>query len=363
MTHPPPMPAMHRAAQWATLVALSAAIATLLTWLDLPAALLLGPMIGGMVLAFRGLRLDMPGPAFGFAQGVLGCMIAHTLPASLSGGSTGWPLLAAGALAVVAASALLSWVLARTRILPGSTVVWGLSPGAASVMTLMAGHFGADMQLVAFMQYLRVILVVTLASVVARLLGASAAPAAQAASWFAPIAWLPFLSTMALAASGPLLADRLRLRTGALLIPLIAGGVLVHAGWLTIELPHWLLAASYACIGWQIGLRFSRPLLLHALRALPGIIACTLALIAICGALAAGFVLFAGIDPLTAYLATSPGGADSVAIIAASSHADTGFVMTMQMVRFFAVLLAGPAIARFIATHTGTPSAPMPPPP
>jgi uncharacterized protein len=56
---------------------------------------------------------------------------------------------------------------------------------------------------------------------------------------------------------------------------------------------------------------------------------------------------------MTAYLATSPGGADSVAIIAASSHVDTSFVMAMQMARFVAVLIFGPALARFVAGQTG----------
>jgi uncharacterized protein len=58
-------------------------------------------------------------------------------------------------------------------------------------------------------------------------------------------------------------------------------------------------------------------------------------------------------DPLTAYLATSPGGADSVAIIAASSsHVDVPFVMAMQMARFILVLLVGPALARAVARWT-----------
>jgi uncharacterized membrane protein AbrB (regulator of aidB expression) len=59
----------------------------------------------------------------------------------------------------------------------------------------------------------------------------------------------------------------------------------------------------------------------------------------------------AGLDPLTAYLATSPGGADSVAIIAASSNVDVPFVMTMQMARFVVLLILGPTMARFISKH------------
>jgi hypothetical protein len=62
-------------------------------------------------------------------------------------------------------------------------------------------------------------------------------------------------------------------------------------------------------------------------------------------------VVVAGIDPLTAYLATSPGGSDSVAIITASTTADVSFVMAMQTVRLLAVLFVGPALTRYVVMH------------
>jgi len=86
-------------------------------------------------------------------------------------------------------------------------------------------------------------------------------------------------------------------------------------------------------------------------KALPRVLICTLALVLFCAGIGALLVVFAGVDPLTAYLATSPGGADSVAIIAASSKVDASFVMAMQMARLLAVLALGPAMARFVATH------------
>jgi uncharacterized membrane protein AbrB (regulator of aidB expression) len=49
----------------------------------------------------------------------------------------------------------------------------------------------------------------------------------------------------------------------------------------------------------------------------------------------------------------SPGGLDSVAIIAASSTVDLPFVMAMQTARFLVVLLTGPSLARFIANRVG----------
>ena len=54
---------------------------------------------------------------------------------------------------------------------------------------------------------------------------------------------------------------------------------------------------------------------------------------------------------MTAYLATSPGGIDTVAIIAAGSRADMSFIMAMQTLRLFSILLAGPLLARFISRY------------
>lgn len=336
--------------QWAALLALSLALSVLLTWLALPAALLLGPMIAAIAIGSCGGTLRISSPVFAIAQGLIGCLIAKILPTSISGDmSRQWPLFTAGVLSVIVVSVFLEWVMTRMRVLPGTTLVWGLNPGAATVMTLMAENYGADAQLVAFMQYLRVILVAAIASSVARWWGAGALHSVHTVTWFSSIHWIPFSETIALAVLGPLVAERLKIRAGAFLLPMVVGVILVHLGWMEIELPRWLLAMSYAFFGWKIGLRFTRPLLIHAAKAFPRILLCTLMLIALCGGIAWLLVELAGIDPLTAYLATSPGGADSVAIIAASTKVDIPFVMSMQTARFVTVLILGPILARFVA--------------
>ncbi len=136
-----------------------------------------------------------------------------------------------------------------------------------------------------------------------------------------------------------------------MLVPLALGALLQAIGIMTIDLPPWLLGASYVLIGWRIGLGFSRSIIAHAARALPAVLTSTLVLIAICGLFGMALGHLFGFDPLTAYLATSPGGADVVAIIAASSNVDLPFIIAMQTSRFFIVLLAGPAIARFVAAR------------
>ncbi len=337
---------------WSALIALSAASGALLVWLHAPAALMLGPLLAGMAVAGGGGRVSLPVPVFVVAQGIVGCMIARMVPLSIVGDVLAhWALFTFGVLSVVATSSFLGWMMTRLQLLPGTTALWGTSPGAASVMTIMAESYGADIRLVALMQYSRVVMVAVVAAVVVKLFGASSAEAGQAIVWFPPLDGWALAQTLALAVAGPVVARYLRIPAGAFLLPLVVGAVLVHFGWISIELPPWLLAGCYALIGWNIGLRFTRPLLVHAARAMPRVIFCALFLIGLCGLIAALMVVVAGVDPLTAYLATSPGGADSVAIIAASTDVDVSFVMAMQTVRLLAVLFLAPLLTRFISVR------------
>ena len=130
---------------------------------------------------------------------------------------------------------------------------------------------------------------------------------------------------------------------------MIGGAVLEGTGLVTITLPQWLLAMTYAFLGWNIGLGFTREILMHASRALPQVMLAMAVMIGVSGGLALVLVYAAGIDPMTAYLATSPGGMDSVAIIGASTNADLSFVMALQTLRLVIVLIAGPPLARFIS--------------
>jgi len=339
-----------RTREWLAILACSAALGALFAWLHVPAALLLGPMLAGIAIAAAGGTARVPNAVFLGAQGIIGCMIAKYVPLAIAGEILSrWPVILFGVLAVIAVAAALGWLLTRMEVLPGTAVLWGSSPGAATAMIVLAEAHGADARLVAFMQYMRVAVVAAGASIVARLWGLNPSHAVANVVWFPDIAWLPFAATLALAIMGPLLAHKLNIRSGALLIPLVAGLLLTHLGWLVIELPPWLLVLSYATLGWSIGLRFTRPLLVHATKAFPRVLASTVALIALCGVLAGVLVVVANVDPLTAYLATSPGGVESVVIIAASSKVDVPFVMAMQTTRLLALLIGAPVLMRHIA--------------
>jgi uncharacterized protein len=344
----------HAGLQWACLLVSSAIFVALLEELHLSAALLLGPMIAGIVLASAGGRIRINDTVFAATQALIGCMIARAIPVSiLHEAARLWPLFVLGVGSTIAMAALNGWTLTRWRVLPGTTAIWGSWPGGAAAMTVMAEAYGADIRLVAFMQYLRVLCVTTVASFVASAAGRRL-PAA-AIVWFPAIDWLALAQTLTVATLGLVAAKVFRIRAGALLVPLIAGGTLANTGLMSIELPPWLLAASYALLGWAIGLRFTHGILAHAARALPRVLTATLALIAACAGVGMILVKAAGVDPLTAYLATSPGGIDTVAIIAASSQVDVPFVLSMQFVRVIIVLATGPRLARFLARREAEP--------
>jgi len=346
-----PLDPLPRAVRWLLLIVGSLLLSALLLRARLPAALLLGPMLAAIALEAAGGGVHLPRTLLYVGQSVIGCMIARALtPQILVIFAARWPILLAVIVAVVAAASAIGALLSRWRVLPGTTAVWGMAPGAASAMVFMAGEFGADTRLVAFMQYLRVVLVATFATVVARLWVGAHAPAAPV-DWFPALHALPFAQTAAIALLGGVLGRIARLPAGVFLAPMVLGALLHSAGVVQLELPPWLLALSYAFVGWSIGLGFTRDILAHAVRALPQTLGAILALMAFAGGLACVLVEGFGVDPLTAYLATSPGGADSVAIIAASSRVDVSFVMALQTIRFVFLLIAGPAISRFVASR------------
>ncbi len=341
-----------RIVQWIILLAGSGILATGVEWCGLPAALLLGPMLAAILLGVNGAAIRPKRPFFWAAQAVVGVLIAGAIERRIvTLLLADWPLIAGAVLATVAASSLLGLAISRWRVLPGTTGVWGSAPGASTAMVLMAEAFGADARLVAFMQYLRVIIVSATAALVAGLwVDTSTVAPLSSAPWFPTIEPSAFAATIGTAVAGGLLGRLLRLPSPFFLGSIIAGTV-AHLGLeLPFPLPEWLLALSYAVIGWTIGLNFTRPVLLHAVRALPQVVGSILLLILFCGGIAFVLTEVLGVDPLTAYLATSPGGMDSVAIIAAASNSvDLSFVMALQLARFLFVILVGPPLARLVS--------------
>jgi len=348
------------ALQCLLLAGLSAVLYALLQAAHMPAALLLACMAAGICTSLRDFTIRIPLRVLYVAQGLIGCLMAQSLqPQMLQRVVHDWPVFIGFTALVMAVSVALGWWLSRHQVLPGTTAIWGLAPGAASAMVLMSEAYGADPRLVAFMQYTRVIIVTAVAAVVARLWLGPPDAALPALDWWAVSSTHDLLFTLALVAIGFGFTLLIRSPAGAMMLPLLLGVLGQGVGYAQITLPPGLLALAYAAIGWTIGLRYTRATLSHAWRALPRVLIAIAVLVVFGMALAFGLALLGDIDPLTAYLATSPGGADSVAIIAAHATAvDVGFVMAMQLARFMLVLLLGPGVSRWVALRAAAQHAP-----
>ena len=334
---------------WTALIAASAAGAVVLRQIGVPAPWLIAPLVVAIVAAVTGLvALHVPRPLFVAAQAAIGMLIAQTFTPPVVGSiARSWVVMILVVASTILAAAIAGWMLARFGSVPAPTAAWGSSPGGASAMTAMSADYGADPRIVAFMQCLRVTLVVLSASVVSRLLSPGGVhPPAIGATQFDP---LGLVGTLVVGSAGALAAIRLRIPAGALLGPMVLGAVLHGTGLVRVAVPAALLDAAYVAIGLTIGLLYTPATVRYALRILPQLLGSTLVLIALCAGSATLLAVAVQVDPLTAYLATTPGGLDSVTVIALGSGANVPLVLAVQALRVFVVIATGPSLAKLVA--------------
>jgi membrane AbrB-like protein len=328
--------------------------------MGLPAGWLVGPMLVAIAAALawpehptvprwgRIASLAVVGGvlAAAFRPSVLPLIARHWFPICLVVGGTLLLSLAAGLL------------LAGLAHLDRKTAAFGTLPGAASGMLAMSGPLGADPRLVAVMQYTRVVVVVFSAALVSRfgvVPGASPHPfsaqslqaTASQGTALVDEAWLAYALTALAAAVGAWAGTRLRLPAGALLGPLILGVALEKLGVVHLAWPPGVPQAAFLVLGLWVGLLFDRASIKRAGRLFPFVLASAAGLVIACAGLGWALTSLTSIDGLTAYLATTPGGIDSVAIMALGSGADAPLVLAVQTLRLFAMVLAGALLGRW----------------
>lgn len=339
--------------QWLALILCAGAAGQILHALAVPAGLFLGPMLVAIVFGVSGAQLSLHRQVFRFGQGCVGLLVAHSVTwPVLASLADAWPLMLFATFATVALSALVGLGTVRFGDIPGSTAAWGTAPGAASAMVSMAEDNGADGRVVATMQYVRVVCVVMIGSLVSHLLGATsvAGDVAQAAVVADSVQLGSLLLGLGVVLVGVAVGSKMP--AGALLMPLMLGAMLQLTGVLHVSLPSEVLAIAYGAIGCYIGLRFDRQTVRYVWKRLPTMIAGAVVLILLCAGCAWLLARLAGTDFLSMYLATSPGGLDAMAIIAVETHADVGMVLAMQTLRLFGVILTGAYLARQIIRLT-----------
>ncbi len=303
----------------------------------------------GFALAAPG-RLRLPRGGFQVGQAVTGVALGTFLQAStFTGLGARWIAVALVSVATLAVTIAAGLVLARIADIDRPTASLGMVAGGASGIVAMADELGGDDRLVAFMQYLRVLVVTLLTPLLVPILfgvhsrggGEGGGPLFGGAEGWA--------LTLGAAAAGVLLGSRLRMPAPALLGPLILTSVLTLTGVADgIAVPPIAREVAFALIGLQIGLGFEPETLRQIARLALPVMASIAALLVACFVLGWLLKLTAGVSMLDGYLATTPGGLYAVLPIAYGSGANTTFVLAVQGLRLFAMILAAPAVVRWL---------------
>lgn len=317
----------------------------------LPSPYLLAAFVVGIAYAlFARPPLAVPGSAAVGAQGVIGVTAGSYLQRSTIGalGEHLVPILGVSVL-TVALSVGAGLVLARFSPVDRPTAAFGMIAGGAAGIIALSRELGADERLVAVMQYVRVLIIVAVTPVIA--IGVFGMRRTAHGAVSGPL-WSTHgvLYLAAALAAGLYLARVMRLPGGAILGPmLVAAAVSLAFRPLVGPIPVVVADLAFAFIGLDVGLRFTPAALREAGEMLPRSIAVIVAMLFASAGFGVGLAALAHVSMLDGYLATTPGGLTAVIALALGSNTNATFIVSVQVIRTFLMLLAAPPIATWLA--------------
>ena len=291
-------------------------------------------------------------PAFGFqvGQAVTGVALGTFLQADvLTGLGSRWIPVILVSVATLAVTIGAGIMLARVSVLDRPTASLGMVAGGASGIVAMAGDLGADDRLVAFMQYLRVLIITLLTPLLVPVVFGLHAKSLEQDTGPVLGTLEGWALTIGASVIGSVVARPLRIPAPPLLGPLLLTCVLVLSGAIgDTQVPELAREVAFALIGLRIGLGFDREALRRIAETAWLVAIAMLALLLACFVLGWVLELTAGVSLLDGYLATTPGGLYAVLPIAYGAGADTTFVLAVQGLRLLGMIIAAPAVVRFL---------------
>jgi uncharacterized protein len=349
-----PMPEV---ARWGALAAVTAATGWALGAAGLPSSYLFGALLCGIGAALLAPdRLAIPRPAFSCALAVAGVVLGTLLDSSsLDAIADGWLPLALVTAATLAISLAAGAALARATSLDLPTAALGMVAGGAAGIVGISGELGADDRLVAFMQYLRVLLIVLLTPVLTAI--AFPGAAAHAAGAAEPVLGSAhgWLLTLAASSAGAALATLTRMPGGWLLGPMGVAAVLalaVPGG--EFDVPPLAREVAFALIGLQVGLKFTLETIRLLGRLLAPVLVAVFGVLASCGLLALVLDAASDVSLRDAYLATTPGGVYAVLAVALGTDANAAFILAAQGLRLVVMVALAPVAVRWMVARANS---------
>jgi membrane AbrB-like protein len=216
------------------------------------------------------------------------------------------------------------------------------------------------------MQYLRVAVVAVTAPGVAMMLDRGGAPpgsgGAAAPGATLPGATVPYWALVScpdqvaglsiaivLCLAGIRLGRRLRVPNAALLGPMLVSMALTLSGITEGFAPtNMLKDLLYVLIGFEVGTRFTRRVVVEMARLIPAMTAAVVALSLVVAALALSLGWFVDLELSDLYLATTPGGINAVLATAERRSANMPLIASVQSLRLLLTVLLLPVVMRML---------------
>nr|WP_277628386.1 AbrB family transcriptional regulator [Arsenicicoccus dermatophilus] len=331
------------------------AVQVVLTALRLPSPSLFAGLVGGAVPALaRGPVPTLPRWSVLLSQALIGVTIGETVTVTaLRQVATDWPSVVAVVVVTLALSLASGVVLARVHRVSEATGVFSMIAGGASGITAIADELGADARVVSVLQHLRVLLVIVSLPVVVGMAFHPAGREVARTTVAAPLGPSLVMVTVSVGL-GLVLARAIPVSTFTLIGPMaVAGGLALWGGLGPAASPAPLTALAMLVVGLQVGLTLDRDSLGAIRRLLPTGLALIAVVMLGCGLLGAVLSRATGVDPLTTYLATTPGGLFAVLATATSTGAEPTYVFAVQLARLVAILALAPLLARWLRARAG----------
>lgn len=273
--------------------------------------------------------------------GIIGVAIGARVDAGFL--AQGWEFglsLVAVSLFVVLAQGMNYAIFRTLGKLDAPTAWFAGSPGGLIEAVTMGEAAGGDIRLLTLLQFLRIILVVSVLPFALSIWhGGPVGSAAGLGGAHAGTDPAGLALVLALAVIGSFAGLRARLPAGQLTGPLILAALVSLSGWAVLGYPGWLMAAAQVVVGVSLGARFQgvgRRLLLKAL----GLSLTSVSMMLVLGLGLAWIIhLATGLPFVVLIISYAPGGVTEMGLVAISLNANPTLVAMHHLYRITLTVL------------------------
>ncbi len=322
-----------------------------------PVPMLLGSLTMVAVMAMTRVKVlgrapELPRRLRMFFVPAIGLSIGGTVtPAILDEARAWWPSLLALFVFIPVVHYLGFRLTTATSRLDPATAFFGSAPGGLIESVQMGEEMGADVRLLAMMQFLRLILTVVSVPIAFTWLTGHAVGSAAGVS---PGPHLPLtlrdgLILVAAGVIGVWGGLRLHLPAAVIIGPVVMSGLVHGAGIVETVPPAWMLMVTQVVVGATLGVRFiGMPL--HYIFTSLRLSVMNVALIMVCAGISARLLApLVHVPPSAVFLAYAPGGIAEMGLIALSMHISALYVTAHHILRIALSITC----SRFLHSHIG----------